>query len=69
MTERLWGRLRARFSAVLAPLAARRAERVMGSMGTTSQAVTLLALLALRVVGGVFWSEGGAKKSKLALAR
>ena len=36
----------------------------MGSGGTTNQTVTHLALLALRAADGVFWSEGGARKSK-----
>ena len=69
MTVRLWDRLRALSSAVLAPLVVLRARRVMASLGTTSQTVTHLALLALRAVRGVCWSEGGRRKSKLALAR
>ena len=68
MTVRLSDRPRARFSAVLALLVAVRAERAMVSGETTSQPVTHLAKLAVRLASGVFSSGGGARKSKLALA-
>ena len=69
MMERRWDRPWAPFSAVLARLVALRAGEAMASGGTTSQTVTHLALLALRAADGVFWNEGGARKSKLALAQ
>ena len=67
MMVQLWDQLRALSSAVSALLVVRRAGRAMASMGTTSQPVTHLVLLALRAVRGVCWSEDGASQSKLAL--
>ena len=67
--ERRWDRPWAPFSAVSARLVALRAGKATGNGGTTSQAVTHLALLARRAADGVFWNEGGARKSKLALTQ